>query len=160
MLLSSLCFSEEICQLQFGRHILKINCFLMTMRPSKGSINTDILCKLMFHGIIGNLYSSSIVTKKRSGSITRDAKISQQPPKPYNPRSSGGKCAKFSLCTGPRDSCLLLGLPCKRRRTKKYAITGYRAAIGGITCPSGIRVSIQSKRAITSIKQALRCGPP
>jgi formate/nitrite transporter FocA (FNT family) len=62
MLLSSLCFSKEICHLQFGRHILKSNRVLVTVRLSEGSINTNMLCKFMLHRVFSNLYGSSIIT--------------------------------------------------------------------------------------------------
>jgi hypothetical protein len=51
MLLSCLCFNEEISQLQLRRHILKSNGFLMTMRPGKEGIDTDMLGKFMLHRI-------------------------------------------------------------------------------------------------------------
>jgi hypothetical protein len=35
-----------------SKGILKSNCFLMAMRPGKGGINTNMLCKFMFQGII------------------------------------------------------------------------------------------------------------
>ena len=126
------------------------------MRPSKGGINTNILCKFMLHMIIENMYGSSIITKKMYGIITRNTKISQQPSKPYNLRSGGSKCSKFCLCTGPRYRYLFLGLPCKRRRTKKNAITSDRTTICQITCSNGGRVSKKLKRTITGIKQTLR----
>ena len=88
----------------------------MTMRPSKEGINTNMFSKFMLHKIIGNLYSSCIVTKKRCGDITRNPKISQQPSKPYNFCSSSGKCSKFGLCTGMRYNSLFLGLLGNRRR--------------------------------------------
>ena len=62
MLLSILRLSKEVSQLQLGWHILKSNGMLITMIPSKESINTDMLGKFMLHRIIGNLYSSCIVT--------------------------------------------------------------------------------------------------
>jgi hypothetical protein len=75
MMLSSLCFGEEISKLQFGRHILKSNSFLMTMRPCKGGVNTDMFSEFMLDRIIGNLDGSSVITKKRRGGITGNSKI-------------------------------------------------------------------------------------
>ena len=152
MLLSSLCFSEEIIQLQLIRHISKSNGLLMTMRPSKEGINTNMFSKFMLHRIISNLYSSCIVTKKRCGDITRNPKISQQPTKPYNLWSSSGKCSKFCLYTRARYSYLLLRLPCNRRGAKKNTISGDGMMIRWVTRPSGVRVSIELKRTITGIE--------
>ena len=77
MLLSSLGFREKISQLQLRGYILKINCLLMTVRTSEKGINTNMLSKLMFDRVIGNLYGSSVIAQKRCGCITRYTKISE-----------------------------------------------------------------------------------
>jgi len=138
MLLSSLCFSEEVSQLQLRRHILERNSFLLIVRPSKEGIHTNMLCKFMLHRIIGNLYGSGIITEKRCGNITGNTKISQQPSKLDNLCRSSSKGSKFSLCTRARYSCLFLGLPCNRRRTKKNAVSCDRASIIRVTRPSRV----------------------
>jgi hypothetical protein len=61
MFLLSLYFSEEVGQMQLGWHILKSNGMLIKIRPSKESIDINMLGKFMLHRIIGNLYSSCII---------------------------------------------------------------------------------------------------
>ena len=145
MLLSSLCLSEEISQLQLRRYISKSNGLLMTMRPSKEDINTNMFSKFMLHRIIGNLNGSSVVTQKRCGDITRNPQISQQPSKPYNSCSSSGKCSKFSHCTRTRYNSLFLGLPGNRRGAKKNAVPCYGTTICRVTCPSGVSTFVPKR---------------
>jgi hypothetical protein len=77
MLLSSLCFSKKVSQLQLRGHILERDSLLLTMRPSKEGIHTNMLCKFMLHRIIGNLYAP--VLSQRRGVAT-----SQETPKSAN----------------------------------------------------------------------------
>jgi hypothetical protein len=152
MLLSSLCFSKKVGQLQLCRHILEKNSFLLTMRLSKGGIHTNMLCKFMLHMIIGNLYGPYIITEKRCGNITRNTKISQQPSKTYNLCGSSSKGPKFGLRTRMRYSCLFLGLPCNRRRDKKNAISRDGTSIYWVTRASGVWVSMKLKQIIMHIE--------
>jgi len=67
-----------------------------------------MLCKFMINDSQdGNLYGSCINTEKRWGNITRNAKISQQPSKPYNLCTSSSKCLKFCLLERDTDACFL-----------------------------------------------------
>jgi hypothetical protein len=58
--------------------------------------------------------------------------------------------------TRMRYSCLLLGLPCNRRRAKKNAVSSDGTFIYWVTRPSGFRVSMKLKRTIMRIEQTLR----
>ena len=123
---------------------------LLTMRPSKEGINTNMLCKFVLHRIIGNLDGSSVITKKRCGGSTRIPKLANTT-KAIQFYSSSGKCSKFGLYTRTRYIGLFLGLPGNRRRAKKNTIPSYGTTICRVTCPSGVRVSMMLKWTITSI---------
>jgi hypothetical protein len=59
VLLSSPCFSEEMNQMKLRRNSFS---FLMTIRPSKEGINTNMLGQFMLYRIIGDLDGSCVVT--------------------------------------------------------------------------------------------------
>jgi hypothetical protein len=151
MLLSSLCYSEKVSQLQLWRHILERNSFLMTMRPSKEGNTPICFVSSCFTGLLKIVwllyYHREDVWKHH-----KKCQISQQPSKPYNLCNTSSKSLKFDLCTRTRYNCLLPGLPCSSRRDRKNAISRDGTSICWATHPSWVRVSMNLKWTITHIE--------
>ena len=143
MLFLCLSLGEKICHLKFWWNIFEIYSGILAMRTDKSCINTNMLGQLMLDWIICYLNSTGVITHKWCRGITWNSKISQQPSKPNYLSSCSSKSPKLCFSTRMWYCTLFLWFPCNGRSTNEDAVTSDRAAIHRITCPCGIRISMQ-----------------
>jgi hypothetical protein len=151
MLLSSLRFSEEVGQLQLGWHILKNNGMLITMKPSKESIDTnnETIHITSFTGSLA-IYIAPVLSHRRG------VAASQEIPKSANNHQS--HMISKVVVASARSSASVLERDTTACFLDFHAIgEDPRVPCDGtticwVTRPSGVRVSMKLKRTNTSIK--------